>query len=153
MSRYALPITLALALLALAVFQSNRQQPPGTPEATVLAFFDAAERGDVNACVRLLSTDLGRALERSSEATASLRGELQRAAEGLTGVAIIRSERSPSGLVSLDVELVFTDRNERQRMVLRPESGGWLIESMHAARRVEPPIPYGTSVFETIQEQ
>ena len=52
-----------------------------------------------------------------------------------------------------DVEIVFADRNERQRMLLVPERGGWAIASLEQAQMLKPPIPYGTPVFEPPEPQ
>ena len=55
----------------------------------------------------------------------------------------------PNGrAVALDVELVFADRNERQRMLLVPQGNGWVITSIDTAQVIEPPVRYGTPVFE-----
>jgi len=51
-------------------------------------------------------------------------------------------------LVALDLEIVFADRNQRQRMLLERTRGGWAIRAIEAAEMVKPPIPYGTPVFE-----
>ena len=49
----------------------------------------------------------------------------------------------------LEVELGFADRNERQRIVLIRQSGGWLIDRIDKADTVKPPVPYDAPIFDT----
>ena len=55
---------------------------------------------------------------------------------------------APDGAVALDVDIVFADRNENQRILLAPKGNGRVIVSIDAALMSKPPVPYGTPVFE-----
>ncbi len=137
-------------LVAAALVLRGRDRLPETPEAAVAAFFDAAGRGDDAAYLRLVS---GRLLEslrntRAEAGAAAFRESLKQSTKGITGHAVSRSDELPPEGVLLDVEIVFADRNQRQRMLLKPQGNGWVIASIETAQVVEPPIAYGTPVFE-----
>ncbi|MHC4176643.1 MAG: hypothetical protein ACYSWU_04005, partial [Planctomycetota bacterium] len=87
---------------------------------------------------------------RSELGAEAFRENLRRSAAGIKGLAKTRSSDTSlaDGTVAIDVELVFADRNERQRMLLEPNGSGWVIVSIDTARTVKPSIPYGTPVFD-----
>lgn len=145
----ALQIVVVLALIAAAFLLRGRDWLPTTPEDAVSAFFDAAGRGDDAAYLRLVGGELKISLEhtRAQLGAEGFRKELQRSAAGIKGLAVTRSGNAPPGRVSLDVDIVFVDRNERQRVLLVQEGSGWQITSIKPAATVKPPIPYGTPVF------
>lgn len=126
---------------------SGGRQPP---EAVVNAFFDAASRGDAAAYLALVAGDLERSLRntRAQVGAEAFRKDLQRSTLGIKGMAITRGGDVAPGLVALDVELVFEDRNERQRILLAPKGRSWVITSFGQAEVVKPAIPYGTPVYE-----
>ena len=74
---------------------------------------------------------------------------LRESVAGMKGLAISPVGESSPDRAELDVELVFSDRNQRQRFVLLRQSGGWLIAAIDKADTVKPPIPYGAPVFDT----
>ncbi len=154
MKNWALAITLVGFLVALAFILRGRYQLPKTPEAAVSKFFEAAGRGDDVAYLSLTSDALRRSLEetRSRLGPEAFRDQLRRSAAGIKGLAVTLREDAPPGFKAVDVEIVFIDRNERQRMLLLEKRGGWSISSIGEARRIEPPIPYGTPVFETEEQ-
>ncbi len=142
-----------LVVATLAPGGCGRSASPGrTPEAAVDEFFDAAAHGDDAAYLRLTSGELRESLEsaRSELGADEFRNSLRRSAAGIKGLAKTRSDDAslagPS--VALDVELVFADRNERQRMLLVPQGNGWVITSIGTAQTIQPPVRYGTPVFE-----
>jgi len=154
----------AVGLVALAIALRGRKpaQPasgtaprlfrrgPETPEATVTAFFDAASRGDPSAYLGLTTGGVRARLDgnRSELGPDGFKAEIQRSARDVKGLAVSRSADQPPEGVALDVELVFLDRNERQRFTLLPSGGGWLIAGITPAQTAKPAIPYGTPVFE-----
>lgn len=150
MKKRAFQIGVAAVLVALAFVLRGRQDLPETPEATVSAFFDAAGRGDEDAYLRLVTGELRKSLTqtRAQMGSEAFRKDLVRSAANIKGLAVTRSENAPAGSVAIDVELVFADRNERQRMILQQDGGGWVITSIEPAVGVNPPIPYGTPVFQ-----
>jgi len=144
-------LLLVVLLVGLALTLRNRDRLPETPEKTVTEFFLAAGEGDDRAYLRLATGALRKSLEqarRESGAEAFRRG-LRRSAGGIKGLAVTRADDAPAPLAAVDVEIVFADRNERQRMLLEPIRGGWAIASIEQAEMVKPPVAYGTPVSET----
>ena len=150
MKNRVVAIVVILLLIVVAFALRSRERLPDTPEETVTELFAAASEGDDRAYLRLLTGELRKSLEqaRSQAGVEAFRADLRRSMQGVKGHALTRSDDAPSGMVALDVELTFADRNEIQRMLLEPKSGGWLISSIGTAEMVKPPIPYGTPVYE-----
>ena len=152
MKKRAIQVSVAIALVALAIALRGRRarELPDTPEAAVSALFDAADRGDDEAYLALVTGELARSLRstRSQLGAEAFRQDLRRSAAGIKGLAVARANDAPSGCVAVDVEIVFADRNERQRIVVVPEAGGWAILALGPAATTQPAIPYGTPVYE-----
>ncbi len=148
MRNWTVRIVVVAALVVAAFVLRGRARPGETPEAAVSAFFDAAELGDDDTYLRLTSGRLRKSLEgtRSQLGVDAFRESLRQWAAKIKGLAFTRNDTAPPGLIALDVEIVFADRNERQKMLLSPEGSGWTIHSIEAAQMVEPAIPYGTPV-------
>ena len=143
-------LVVALVVLAFALRGRGPAAPPATPEAAVSAFFDAAARGDDTAYLALAAGDLRKSLRdsRSQLGTPAFRDGLRRSAAAIKGLATTRSADQPPEGLALDVELVFADRNERQRILLAQSGSGWLLTAIGPAAATKPAIPYGTPVFE-----
>ena len=148
MRNWTVRIVVVAALVAAAFVFRGRARPGETPEATVSAFFDAAESGDDEMYLRLTSGRLRNSLEgtRSQLGVDAFRESLRQSAAKIKGLAFTRNDTAPPGPIALDVEIVFADRNERQKMLLSPQRNGWTIHSIEAAQMVKPAIPYGTPV-------
>ena len=148
-----LRILVVAVLVVLAVALRSRGRLPETPEQTVADFFSAASDGDDRDYLRLTTGELRESLAsaRSQAGAEAFRAELRRSAAGIKGLAVTRADDAPSNLVAIDVEIVFADRNERQRMLCEQKRGGWAIAAIEQAQMVKPPIPYGTPVFEEPQ--
>lgn len=154
MRKRALQAGLVAALVCLAFALRGRSPPPGTPEDTVSAFFEAASRGDDSAYLALVGGEVRRSLlaARAELGREAFRANLRRTASGIKGLAISRASpptcEQTDGVVALDVEIVFADRNERQRITLGLTAGGvWTIRRIGRAEAAWPAIPYGTPVF------
>jgi len=142
---------------------SKTPQNPETSEdsnwsdaaSTVSRLFDAASEGDDDAYLRLVAGELRKSLAktRSELGREAFRAELRRSTSGIMGLATMPGEDAPSGMTAIDVEIVFADRNEYQRMLLAPDGNGWVVTSIEEARMVKPPVPYGTPVFEMPAEK
>jgi hypothetical protein len=143
-------IGVVVALVAAAVLLRNRDRLPQTPEEAVSAFFDAAGKGDAAAYLRLATGELAKSLgeTRAQLGAEGFRSSIQASVKGVKGFAVARSANAPPERVALEVDIVFSDRNERQRMLCAPQGNGWLISAIEAARMVKPAIPYGTPVYE-----
>ena len=150
MKKRILQILVIVLVIAAALVLRSRGRLPETPEKTVTELFVAAGEGDDRAYLRLLTGELRDSLEnvRSQSGVDAFRESLRRSAEGIKGLAVSRADDAPGDLVALDVEIIFADRNERQRMLLVLQRGGWAITDIQQAQMLKPPIPYGTPVFE-----
>jgi len=151
MKRIAVPMALVLALSAVALLLRGNGRLPPTPEESVGRFFQAAQRGDAPAYLALLSGTLRSSAEstQSQLGSAAFAASLRESVAGLKGYAVSPIGETTLDRAELDVELVFSDRNERQRFRLLRQSGGWQVASIDKADMVKPPIPYGTTVFDT----
>jgi hypothetical protein len=138
------------AIVAAAFWLRGRDRLPETPEATVNALFDAAARGDDRAYLRLVVGPLRSTLEssRAQLGPAAFRESIRRSAAGIKGLAVTRGDNAPPDQVALDLDLVFADRNERQRMLLVDTGKGFGITAIEEAATVKPPIAYGTPVVD-----
>ena len=148
MKKPILPILIVVLLIAAALALRGRGRLPDTPEKAVTELFAAASEGDDRAYLRLLTGGLRDSLEnaRNQAGVDAFRESLRRSATGIKGLAVTRADETGADLVALDVEIVFADRNERQRMLLELQRGGWAITDIQPAQMVKPPIPYGTPV-------
>ncbi len=151
LKRIAVPIILVLGLVALAFMLRGKGRLPPTPDEAVRLLFQSAQRGDAPAYLALLTGTLRSSFEstRAQIGAEAFAASLRESVKGLKGFAV-----SPVGDLSpdraeLDVELGFSDRNERQRFVLVRQSDGWLVAGIDKADTVKPPIPYDAPVFDT----
>jgi hypothetical protein len=137
-------------VVAAAFWFRARERLPESPEAAVNELFDAAARGDDAAYLRLLGGELRKTLESSREqlGATAFRESLRRSAAGIKGLAVSRGEQAPPDRVALDLDLVFADRNERQRMLLVDTGRGFMIVALDGATMVKPPVAYGTPVYD-----
>ena len=142
-------IAVVAGLVALAVLLRRRPAPlPATPEQAVQAMLDVAAGGDDEAYLALLDDELRESLQntRAQAGVETFRRNLRESAAGIVGLATSRSDDVLSDRVALDVEIVFADRNERQRIVFAPRDGGWVITAIGQAEVTRPTIRYGTPV-------
>jgi hypothetical protein len=144
-----------LVLAAVALVLRGKGRLPPTPEDAVRQLFQAAQRGDAPAYLAMLAGALRRSFEstQSQMGAAAFSASLRQSMAGVKGFAM-----SPAGGLSpdeagLDVELVFPDRNERQRLVLVRQGGGWLVAAIGKADACKPPVPYGAAVFDADSPQ
>ncbi|KPJ72130.1 MAG: hypothetical protein AMK72_13450 [Planctomycetes bacterium SM23_25] len=140
----------ASAWVASVFSPAGNEARPETPEAAVTALYKAAERGQDDVYLDLVSGDLRRSLLSAREqlGAEAFRESLRRSAAGIKGLAVTRGDQASPDLVALDVELVFADRNERQRVLASPQGNTWVITSMGPVEMTKPAIPYGTPVFQ-----
>ncbi|HUS91228.1 MAG TPA: hypothetical protein VM238_14720 [Phycisphaerae bacterium] len=152
MKQRAIQAGLIVAIVAAALVLRQRGAPalPETPEAAVNALFDAAGKGDDEAYLALLRGELARTLRatRSQMGAEAFQANLRRSAGGIVGLAVTRRDDASPPDVALNVEIIFRDRNERQRLVVSPESGAWAVTALGPASTTQPAIPYGTPVYQ-----
>ncbi len=145
------PALLALIILAVFLARSERPGPvPSGPDECVRAMFAAAREGRVADYLDSFCDPLRASLADNARTmgSAKFREYLQSVTDPVMGMAFSDVvERNPEE-AALRCELVFKDRNEVQRFLLRKLSGRWRIADMTPAERIKPPVPYGTKVFE-----
>lgn len=148
-------------LLAGAIYMGrDRGVPRGDTSATAAdspaecleRLFAAAEQGDVPGWLDCFT---GQERERSakevaSQPTGEFAAALQEAVRTLKGRAINDvSGSGPNGDAAvLSVERIYAHHTERQRYHFRREPDGWRIESLGPVEKHQPPVAYGTPVFE-----
>ncbi|MFZ5832179.1 MAG: hypothetical protein ACOY3P_19010, partial [Planctomycetota bacterium] len=140
---------LIAALLVAAILLRGRDELPETPEAAVNALFDAATAGDDRAYLELTTGPLRTQLEenRRQMGAEGFRQSLKESVTGLLGLAVFEAPSEADDQRVLDVDLVFANRNERQRIVFVDQGSGWAILSIGTAAMEKPEIAYGTPVF------
>ena len=149
--RFAVPAMLVVALAAVALLLRGKGRLPQTPDDAVNRLFQAAQRGDAPAYLATLAPTLRAALEstQSQSGAEAFAASLRDSVAGMKGLAVSTVDEPSPDQAELEIELVFADRNQRQRFVLLRQSGGWLITRIDKADTVKPPIPYGTAAFDT----
>jgi hypothetical protein len=147
--KWLLGIVMAVALVGLALLLRNRDELPATPTAAVSALIDAAREADAAGYLKLTSGPLREKLDqtRNELGDDGFRGYLRQFGEGIKGLAVPAGDEPEGDTITLDVEFIFADRNERQQMTFQRRGTGWTITSMETAQMVKPPVPYGTPVF------
>lgn len=150
MKQWAPQVIVVVALAVLALYLRGGDRLPESPETAVASFFEAGGKGDDAAYLRLVTGTLRTTLEntRSELGAAAFRDSLRRTAAGLKGIATTRVADAPEGQAIVEVELVFADRNERQRITLLEQSGGWALSAISTTDMVRPPVNYGSPVFD-----
>jgi hypothetical protein len=149
--RIVVPTMLAVALVAVALLLRGKGRLASTPEESVRMFLQSAQRGNT----RDYLANLTGTLRASSESTQSQMGDeafaasLRKSVAGMKGCAISSVGAPSADRTELDVEIVFSDRNERQRFILLQQNGAWLIQRIDNTDTVKPPVPYGAPVFDT----
>ena len=144
------PTILVLVLVAVALLLRGKGRLPPTPDDAVNLLFQAAQSGDAPGYLAVLSGPLRTSFEstQSQIGAAAFAASLRESVAGMKGLAISPIGESSLDRAERDVELVFSDRNERQRFVLLRQGSGWLVTQIDKADRVKSPIPYGAPVFD-----
>jgi hypothetical protein len=150
MKRLGPSLVIAALLAVAALFLRGKGRLPESPEAAVQKFFDAAQRGDAAAYLRLVTGPLESALRstQSQLGADKFAADLRASVAGIKGLGITRGGGDDAEGLFLDVDITLADRNERQRFHLLQRNGGWAIDAMNRAAVGKPAVPYGTPVFE-----
>lgn len=151
----------ALALGALLLARGGRpardtagEGTPRDPRSVVAALLEAQRDGDAEGCrsylagVALHELESRRRMLPGSQFAAELRSGLV----DLKGHATTDLNQQAPDAVTLVLELIFADRNERQQIELRRIDGAWKVTRRAPADRLAPPIPYGTPVVPALQD-
>jgi hypothetical protein len=148
--RIAVPTILVIALAAVALALRGKGGLPATPDDAVTLLFQAAQRGDTPAYLATLSGTLRSSFESTQAQIGpeAFAASLRESMTGLKGLAVSPAGEASPDRAERDVELVFSDRSQRQRFVLVRQNGGWLVMRIDNAEAIKPPVPYGAPVFE-----
>jgi len=120
------------------------------PEGAVWRMFEAARDGDVDGYLGCFTGPLLAKLSRTYEEMGRRKFQdyLRRSSKPILGIALSDQEQVKKGLWRMRVELTFLKYNEVQSVAVHRAENGWKIAEMTEARRIKPPVPYGTKVFE-----
>ena len=148
--RIIVPAVLAVALAIVAIVLRGKGRLPETPEDAVNSFFRAAQRGDAPAFLAILTGTLRSSCEstQSQLGAAAFAASLRQSVVGIKGFAVSSRGQFVADQAELDVEVVFSDRNQHQRFVLLRQGGGWLVARIDKAEMVRPPAAYGVPAFD-----
>jgi hypothetical protein len=123
-----------------------------SPAACLDRMFSAAEKGDLAGWLNCFTGQERERLSREIDAQpkAEFTIGLQEAVRTLKGRAISNANRSasPGGTALLSVERIYAQHTERQTYGFRREADGWRIDSLGQIEKHQPPIAYGTPVFD-----
>ncbi len=110
---------------------------------------DAAREGDVAAYIAVHTGGMSQRLEQSRDEMTpqGFADYLRKRNREIKGIAILEPQLASEDRARVDVEYVYVDRKEGQRLYLVRLDGLWRIERVDAAARVETPVPYGTPVY------
>ncbi|MCX6909805.1 MAG: hypothetical protein NTY01_17430 [Verrucomicrobia bacterium] len=155
MQRHLITV-LTLLLIGAGVWFAARNRPAdfggamSTPEDAIQAMLDASRRGDARAYLDCFTDALRPQLDatRQQMGEARFREYLMESQAPVMGVATTRLADARPDRARCEVEFILRDKNQRQTIEMKNESGRWRIEAMSHAVYARPPIPYGTKVFE-----
>ncbi|HWC88190.1 MAG TPA: hypothetical protein VG433_00985 [Pirellulales bacterium] len=144
-------LTLALVLAALW-FGRPAPEPDSsaaTPGECIDRMFAAGERGDVDAYLACFTGEQRMQLERevAAQPRENFASGLVAAIEPLKGRAIVH-EAASALTAEITVERVYAHRNDLQLYNLQCQDGRWQIAAVRPVQALQPPVPYGTPVFE-----
>jgi hypothetical protein len=149
---------IVVVLLAFFLWRSGRpdlNQPGampagGGPEDSVRTMFAAARDGRTADYLACFCESLRASLDDTARSMGDpkFREYIQGSAAPIMGMAFSDIAVRNATEATLRCELVFKDRNEVQRFALKRTGSRWLISAMTPAERIQPPVKYGTKVFE-----
>jgi len=152
MRKRAAAFILTAAMIGGAIWFSYRERTkqPEEPENAVWRMLDQSRAGSVEGYLECFTGATRAQLEATARGmTLPKFSDYLKGSVGLVkGVAVYDIARSGPEDAALVVEYVYQDRNERQRMTLKLESGVWRIGSAEGSQRIQPLIPYGKPVTE-----
>lgn len=119
-------------------------------ESVVWRMFETARQGDVEGYLDCFTGALSSKLSRTCEEMGrrEFKQYLLRLGEPILGIALSDRERVKKGVWRMRVELTFLKYNEVQFVGVHRVGNAWQVAEMTEARRIKPPVPYGTKVFE-----
>jgi hypothetical protein len=144
-------VSLLAGLLAAAVFRRTgiRRAPlPVTPQDVIYRMLNAARAGDGSAYLRQYGGEMEAQLRQAAaeKTEADFKSYLETSNAQVKGIAISEPKNLSDREVEVEVEYIYQDRNETQRMYLEKFGGEWKITRVNGAERVKTLTPYGSPV-------
>jgi hypothetical protein len=144
-------ILLLAGVLAAAVLRRTgirRAVLPATPQDAIYRMLDAARAGDGRAYLRQYAGEMEAQLRQAAaeKTEADFKSYLRTSNAEIKGVAVSEPKTLPDREVEVEVEYIYQDRNETQRMYLEKYGGEWKITRVNGAERVKTLTPYGSPV-------
>ena len=144
-------ILLLAGLLAAAMLRRTgirRAELPATPQDAIYRMLNAARAGDGTAYLRQYGGEMEAQLRQAAaeKTEADFKSYLRSSNAEIKGVAISEPKTLPDREVEVEVEYIYQDRNETQRMYLEKFGGEWKITRVNGAQRVKTLTPYGSPV-------
>jgi hypothetical protein len=111
--------------------------------------FTSGERGDVDAYLACFTGGQAAQLQRelAAQSRARFAQGLVAAVEPLKGRAVVH-EAASARTAEITVERIYAHRNDLQTYDLECQNGRWQIAAVRPVQALQPPVPYGTPVFE-----
>lgn len=150
----ALIATLALLVAAITLGRggSSRRHTAASPGDCLAKMFNAAEKGDVPAYLDCFTGPRRGRLERelAAQGAAEFAAALRDAVRSLKGRAVsgLGGAEPNATIATLSVDRVYAQHTERQSYHFVRQTDGWRIDSVGAVENHQPPVAYGTPVFE-----
>jgi hypothetical protein len=144
-------VLLLAGLLAAAALRRTgvrRAALPATPQDAIYRMLDAARAGDGSAYLRQYAGEMEAQLRQAAaeKTEADFKSYLQTSNAEIKGVAVSEPKTLPDREVEVEVEYIYQDRNETQRMYLKKYGDEWKITRVSGAERVKTLAPYGSPV-------
>ena len=144
-------VLLLAGVLAAAVLRRTgirRAELPSTPQDAIYRMLNAARAGDGNAYLRQYAGEMEAQLRQAAaeKTEADFKSYLQTSNAQVKGVAVSEPKVLPDREVEVEVEYIYQDRNETQRMYLKKYGSEWKITRVNGAERVKTLTPYGSPV-------
>lgn len=144
-------VLLLAGIFVAAVLRRDRARPAApdaTPRDTIYQMLDAARAGDPSAYVSHYTGAMEAQLRQtiSEKSDAGFKQYLLSSNAEIKGVALAEPKLLSDNEAEVDVEYVYQDRNEMQKMYLEKHGDRWKIARVDGAERVKTLVPYGTPV-------
>lgn len=147
-----LTIALLASIVGLIIYRKRPAPAPVEtgPESAIWRMIDASRAADPEKYLGCYSGEMERQLRQNYREMGAdrFREYLLSTHRQIKGIAVSPPQMSSAGEAGIDVEYVYQDRNERQRVVVRREGSQWKIVQVQGAERIKTLVPYGTPVTE-----
>ncbi|HEX4129363.1 MAG TPA: hypothetical protein VHZ24_04920 [Pirellulales bacterium] len=124
-----------------------------TPDACLVEMTRAAQQGDVGAYLNCFAGPLRDELLAQSRSAAGLADSLRQSVAQLKGTASYEERPATTDAADMVLERIYAGHNESWRVALERTADAWRIITMTRIGSTNPPIEYGTPVFEGLEQR